>query len=129
MTSPRRATTAEELARTCPGPSVLDHVTSRWGVLILSVLHERELRFAELRDRMPGISEKILAETLRLLVGDRLVERIPRPSSAPHVSYVLTDRGVEVNQPLQELLARIARHTAAEKPVCSPDGRPRVAQP
>ena len=110
MTSTRRATTAEELAKTCPGRSVLNHVTSRWGVLILSALHERELRFAELRDRLPGISEKVLAHTLRLLVDDGLVQRFPRPSAAPHVSYALTDRGTDVNQPLQELLGRIARY-------------------
>jgi DNA-binding HxlR family transcriptional regulator len=122
MTSARRATTADELARTCPGRSVLNHVTSRWGVLVLSALHERELRFAELRDRMPRISEKVLAQTLRLLVEDGLVERIPRPSSAPHVSYALTDRGTDVNQPLQELLERIARHTAADR-------HPRVGKP
>jgi DNA-binding HxlR family transcriptional regulator len=90
-------------------------------VLILSILHERELRFVELRDRMPGISEKVLAQTLRLLAEDGLVERIPRPTAAPHVSYALTDRGFDVNQPLQELLARIARHTAAGDRVVAPE--------
>jgi DNA-binding HxlR family transcriptional regulator len=81
----------------CPSRTVLEHVTSKWGALILLVLAEgRPVRWSELRRRAEGISEKMLAQTLRTLAQDGLVHRESRPVVPPYVEYSLTDRGSEL---------------------------------
>lgn len=80
----------------CPSRTVLDHITSKWGVLILAALSEGEQRWSELRRRAEGISEKMLAQTLKTLERDGLVLRKARPVIPPHVDYSLTDRGYEL---------------------------------
>lgn len=80
----------------CPSRTVLDHVTSKWGVLILLALSEREHRWSELRRRADGISEKMLAQTLKTLEQDGLVHRQSQPVIPPRVDYSLTDSGQEV---------------------------------
>jgi DNA-binding HxlR family transcriptional regulator len=79
----------------CPARQVLEHLTSRWGVLALGALQERTYRFSELRRRIAGVSEKMLAQTLRTLERDGLVERVAHPEVPPRVEYSLTARGLE----------------------------------
>jgi DNA-binding HxlR family transcriptional regulator len=80
----------------CPSRVVLDHVTSKWGVLVLVALSEETLRWGELRRRAQGISEKMLAQTLRTLERDGLVHRDAQPVIPPRVDYSLTARGREL---------------------------------
>jgi DNA-binding HxlR family transcriptional regulator len=81
----------------CPSRTVLEHVTSKWGALILLVLSEGQpVRWSELRRRAEGVSEKMLAQTLRTLADDGLVHREARPVVPPYVEYSLTDRGREL---------------------------------
>lgn len=80
----------------CPSRVVLDHVTSKWGVLVIVVLSEGTLRWGELRRRAQGISEKMLAQTLKILERDGLVHRDAHPVIPPHVEYSLTGRGREL---------------------------------
>ncbi|WP_430635792.1 winged helix-turn-helix transcriptional regulator [Sphingomonas hankookensis] len=65
------------------------------GVLVLLVLRERTHRFSELRRRIDGVSERMLAQTLRLLEGDALVRRVAHGTVPPHVDYSLTPLGAE----------------------------------
>lgn len=88
----------------CPSRTVLDHVTSKWGVLVLVSLSERPHRWSELRRRAEGISEKMLAQTLKILEADGLVHREQQPVMPPRVDYSLTDRGQELAQVLVPLL-------------------------
>ncbi|WP_420492808.1 winged helix-turn-helix transcriptional regulator [Kitasatospora camelliae] len=81
--------------RMCPSRVVLEHVTSKWGVLILIALAEREHRFSELRRRVAGVSEKMLAQTLQTLERDGFVHREAHPVIPPRVDYRLTPLGVE----------------------------------
>jgi len=80
----------------CPSRVVLDHVTSKWGVLVLVALSAETLRWGELRRRAQGISEKMLAQTLRTLERDGLVHRDAQPVIPPRVDYSLTARGREL---------------------------------
>ncbi len=91
----------------CPARDVVDHVTSRWGVWVLISLRNTDLRFYELRESIKGISEKMLAQTLRALVEDDLVWRKVEPTTPPQVTYGLTEFGQEVGEPLTELFDRI----------------------
>jgi DNA-binding HxlR family transcriptional regulator len=93
----------------CAARDVVDHVTSRWGVWVLISLRRHELRFFELRESIRGISEKMLAQTLRALVQDDLVWRKVEPTTPPQVTYGLTEFGREVGEPLTELFDRITR--------------------
>lgn len=79
----------------CPSRLVLEHVTSRWGVLILAALLERSYRFSELRRTVGGVSEKMLAQTLQTLERDGFVHRDAKPVIPPRVDYSLTPLGAE----------------------------------
>lgn len=93
----------------CPARDVVDHVTSRWGIWVLISLGGGALRFFELRESIEGISEKMLAQTLRTLVQDGLVWREVKPTTPPQVTYGLTEFGRELAEPLEELFGRITR--------------------
>ncbi|QFG23350.1 helix-turn-helix domain-containing protein [Actinomadura sp. WMMB 499] len=99
--------------RDCPARVVLDHVTGRWGVLVLTALDGGDLRFFELRNRIEGISEKMLSQTLRTLVRDGLVERTVEPTVPPKVTYGLTELGRGIGVPLRGLTGWIREHAAA----------------
>lgn len=93
----------------CPSRVVLDHVTSKWGVLVLLALAEGDpLRWSELRRRAEGVSEKMLAQTLRTLHSDGLVDRDARPVVPPHVEYSLTPLGRDLADRLIPLMDWIA---------------------
>lgn len=91
----------------CPAREIFDHVTSRWGTLILCALNTGPHRFYELRDRVGGISEKMLSQNLRILARDGLVERTVEPATPPRVSYTLTPLGAELGTRLQGLIGWI----------------------
>ncbi|MCU1690768.1 MAG: transcriptional regulator [Pseudonocardiales bacterium] len=97
----------------CPTRVVLDHVTSKWGVLVLMTLSDGTLRWGELRRAIGGISEKMLASTLRTLEADGIVHRDAHPTIPPRVDYSLTDLGVGLAQRLLPLVEWIAEHAEA----------------
>lgn len=83
-------------AAQCPSRPVLQHLTSRWGVIVLAALLGRpSRRFSELRRMIGGISEKMLAQTLQNLERDGFVNRTMHPVLPPHVDYSLTKLGRE----------------------------------
>ncbi|AOS65172.1 winged helix-turn-helix transcriptional regulator [Actinoalloteichus hymeniacidonis] len=91
----------------CPARNVVDHVTSRWGIWVLIALRNTDLRFHELRNSIHGISEKMLAQTLRTLIQDELIWREVEPTTPPQVTYGLTEFGKELGVPLTSLFDRI----------------------
>jgi DNA-binding HxlR family transcriptional regulator len=82
---------------------VLDHIGSRWGVLVLTALRDGPLRFYLLRTKIEGISEKMLSQTLRTLSRDGLVYREVEPSIPPKVSYGLTPLGSGLADHMRQL--------------------------
>jgi DNA-binding HxlR family transcriptional regulator len=87
----------------CPSRDVLKHVTSRWGVLLLVALMQGTRRFSDLRRIVGGVSEKMLAQTLRWLEADGFVVRRSLGTVPPHVEYSLTPLGREVGARVQSL--------------------------
>lgn len=85
----------ELLNQNCPSREFLRHLTSRWGVLVLIALLEGEHRFSDLRRKIGGVSEKMLAQTLQTLEADGFVNRVSHPVVPPHVDYSLTPIGRE----------------------------------
>jgi DNA-binding HxlR family transcriptional regulator len=82
-------------AANCPSRVILEHVTSRWGVLVLAVLLDGTHRFSELRRMVGGVSEKMLAQTLQTLERDGFVHREVHAVIPPRVDYSLTPLGRE----------------------------------
>ncbi|MGW5031722.1 winged helix-turn-helix transcriptional regulator [Streptomyces nigra] len=87
----------------CPYRLVLEHVTSRWGVLVLMELLDRPYRFSELRRTIGRVSEKMLTQTLQTLERDGLVHRDAKPVIPPRVDYSLTDLGREAAEQVRAL--------------------------
>ncbi|MFD9266331.1 winged helix-turn-helix transcriptional regulator [Streptomyces goshikiensis] len=96
----------------CPSRGVLEHVTSRWGVLVLAALVERSYRFSELRREVGGVSEKMLAQTLQTLERDGFVLRDAKPVIPPRVDYSLTELGREAADQVWALARWTERRTA-----------------
>jgi DNA-binding HxlR family transcriptional regulator len=100
-------------AANCPSRTVLDHVTSKWGVLVLVSLSQGSQRWSELRRRAEGISEKMLAQTLKILEKDGFVRRDAQPIIPPRVDYSLTERGQDLAALLVPLVAWTVEHADA----------------
>ncbi|PVG83640.1 transcriptional regulator [Nocardioides gansuensis] len=97
-----------EFAPGCATRVLLDHVTSKWGVLVLVALADGTQRWGELRRRATGISEKMLAQTLKTLQADGLVHREAQPTIPPRVDYSLTEDGREFVELLLPLVTWVA---------------------
>lgn len=114
------------LPKECPSRIVLDHITSKWGLLVLVALEGGTLRWSELRRIVEGVSEKMLAQTLQTLERDGFVLREAQPSIPPRVDYSLTERGHEVVRlmlPLMEWIGANAGEILGLPP--SPGADPR----
>ncbi len=127
---------ADVLAEDCPSRVVLQHMTSRWGILVLIALESGTHRFSELRRKIGGVSERMLAQTLQSLEGDGLVNRVAYDVVPPHVEYSLTPLGVEAAEKVRHLtdwieqnLPRIMKvqQTRQRKPARSKTARPALS--
>ena len=73
---------------------LLGHIADKWTMIVLEELAEHAtLRFTELRKRIPGISQKMLTQTLRQMEHIGLVTRTVHPVIPPHVDYQRTELG------------------------------------
>jgi DNA-binding HxlR family transcriptional regulator len=117
----------------CPSRAVLRHATSRWGVLVLVALQDGTRRFSDLRRRIGGISERMLAQTLQALEGDGFVDRVSHPVVPPHVEYTLTPLGVELAGKVAALAdwieVNLPRILGARAGAVSPQAAPAPARP
>jgi DNA-binding HxlR family transcriptional regulator len=104
-----------QLDTACPDTRLLvEHVTSKWGVLVLLTLDDRTLRWSELKREIDGVSEKMLIQTLQTLEADGLVRREALPVVPPHVEYSLTDDGRAAAGLLAPLVHWAQHHVQAE---------------
>ena len=72
----------------CPVATTVSLIGSKWKLLILRDLLTGTKRFGQLKKSLPDISQKVLTESLKSMVDDGIVERVP-----PRVEYSLTDLG------------------------------------
>ncbi|HLS75513.1 MAG TPA: helix-turn-helix domain-containing protein [Nocardia sp.] len=95
----------------CPSRQLLDRLSSKWVALILAALgsdgpHEpgepagepRAMRYSELANRLAGVSQKMLTQTLRALERDGMLTRTVTPTVPVTVTYELTDLGLSLHQ-------------------------------
>ncbi len=89
------------LEQGCATRQALERLASKWRVLIVYALLAGPQRHAELRRRLPGITQKVLTQTLRAMEDDGLVERHVIKATAPQaVEYELTGLGKTMEAPL-----------------------------
>jgi DNA-binding HxlR family transcriptional regulator len=99
------------LEETCTTRQALERLAAKWRVLVVYALLAGPQRHAELRRRLPGITQKMLTETLRGMQDDGLVERRILKQTAPqHVEYALSELGKTLQQPLAAICAWAAEH-------------------
>lgn len=87
----------------CPSRQVLQHLTSRWGALVLVALSGGTMRFSALRRALGDVSERMLAQTLQTLESDGMVLRVAHDVVPPHVDYSLTPIGMEASEHVRSL--------------------------
>lgn len=98
----------------CPIKATANTLAGKWKVMMVWHLSFGTLRFAELRDLLPGISEKVLAEQLRELEADGIVRRTVTPVSPPKVEYSLTPAGEELIPIMQSMCDWGSAHLGVE---------------
>jgi DNA-binding HxlR family transcriptional regulator len=100
---------AEELVR-----ELMVRFGDKWSLRAMDELYERgAMRFSRLRERLEGISQKMLTQTLRQLERDGVVVRQVYAEVPPRVDYALTPLGVELTEALCGVWEWAIRHGAA----------------
>lgn len=108
--------TGDLFSPACPTRQLLDRIGDKWTSMLVKVLaevHPGELGFAELRRRTPGVSHKMLSQTLQSLRRDGLITRRVDPTVPPRVYYALTDLGMSLDAPLAAVRAWAETNMAA----------------
>ena len=108
---------------------LIGRVADKWTMLLLEVLGEHgRLRFTQVNARVPGISQKMLTQTLRQMERDGLVTRTVHPVVPPRVEYALTPLGLSLGEAFCGVWIWAARHLdAVEHARRAFDGRDRQA--
>lgn len=85
--------------------AAIELIGARWTGAILRVLFGDRHRYAQIKAAVPGLSDTMLAERLRSLEADGLVERRVIPSSPVQVEYHLTEKGRDLEPVLEAVVA------------------------
>jgi DNA-binding HxlR family transcriptional regulator len=101
------------LEESCATRQAIERLASKWRVLLIYALLAGPQRHAELRHRVPGITQKVLTETLREMEHDGLVQRRVLKETPPqHVEYALTALGKTLQEPLAAICAWATENSA-----------------
>jgi DNA-binding HxlR family transcriptional regulator len=74
-------------------------VADKWSMIVLETLDEQgELRFTQISKAIPGISQKMLTQTLRRMERDGFVTRTVHAVVPPRVDYRLTPLGQSLGE-------------------------------
>ena len=110
MRSTHASPTQPQPLLNCPVTVTIAVIGGKWKPLILfHLLNDGVLRFAELRRKISGISERMLTQQLRELEADGIVHREVYPEVPPKVEYSITEYG-ETLRPVSEAMCRWGRN-------------------
>ena len=91
----------------CPVRNILARLCDKWTLLVIYILYrswKESMRFMELKQQMPDISQRMLTMTLRTLEEDGYVTRTIFQEIPPRVEYALTERAKSLKPILDSLL-------------------------
>lgn len=91
-------------ASDCPTRQLLDRIADKWTVLLLIMLDRGPMRFNALKRSVPGVSQKMLSQTLRQLERDGLVSRTVEAAVPVSVTYALTPLAGALVEALQPMI-------------------------
>ncbi|MEV4083315.1 helix-turn-helix domain-containing protein [Nonomuraea fuscirosea] len=94
----------------CPTRVVLDRIGDKWSALVLLCLAGGPMRFTRLRERIGGVTPKVLTQTVRAMEQDGLVTREVFAEVPPRVEYALTDLGHSLHDPMAAVAAWAEQH-------------------
>jgi DNA-binding HxlR family transcriptional regulator len=97
------------LSTECPSREILEHLANKWSILVLRCLSDGVHRFSELKQRIEGVSEKMLAQTLKMLEQDGFILRTVYPVVPPKVEYQLTITGSQAAEKIMNLVGWLER--------------------
>ena len=89
---------------------VLAMTSDRWSMRVVQALSRGPVRFTRLQSDVPGVSHRMLTQTVRRLQRDGLVSRASYPESPPRVEYALTPLGTSFSRPLQAMVQWTLEH-------------------
>ena len=91
-------------AADCPTRQLLDRIADKWSTLVLIVLGQGPIRFNALKQRVDGVSQKMLSQTLKSLERDGLVSRSVVASVPVSVTYAVTPLGMTLMAAMQSMI-------------------------
>lgn len=91
---------------------VLDRIGDKWTGLIISTLNAGPLRYSDLQASVPGISQRMLTQTLKHLERDGLITRTAYPEVPPRVEYELTRLGRSLMNAVMAMVGWAVTHHA-----------------
>lgn len=103
----KRSTIQDTMFPGCPVRNILARLCDKWGLLVIYILDrsgKENMRFTELKQQMPDISQRMLSMTLRTLEEDGYVTRTIFSEIPPRVEYALTERAKSLKPILDSLL-------------------------
>jgi DNA-binding HxlR family transcriptional regulator len=89
---------------------ILDRICNKWTLLVVATLDQGTLRFTDLHQQIPGISQRMLTLTVRQLERDGLVSRTVHAEVPPRVEYALTAVGKSLIPPALALAGWAIEH-------------------
>lgn len=89
---------------------ILDLVGDKWSILIIGTLADGSIRYSDLAEAIPGISQRMLTLTLKQLHRTGLVDRTAYPEVPPRVEYSLTELGSSLLSTMLALAAWSGDH-------------------
>ena len=102
----------------CPIRQVIDLVGGKWTLPVLYVLKHGTKRYSELQREIPGISKKMLTQTLRTLESDQILKRKVYAVVPPKTEYNLTVFGKKLIEPLEALSDWAWEHQTELRQIC-----------
>ena len=106
------------LNKNCPVRQVINIVGDKWTLPVLYVLNQGTKRYSEIQREIPGISKKMLTQTLRKLESDSIVDRTVYPVVPPKTEYSLTAFGNKLIEPLCVLADWAQAHQLELQAIC-----------
>ncbi len=97
-------TRGDVFAAGCPTRRLLDRIADKWSALVLIVLGEGPIRFNALKQRVDGVSQKMLSQTLKSLERDGLVSRSVQGAAPVSVTYAVTPLGMTLMAAMQSMI-------------------------
>jgi DNA-binding HxlR family transcriptional regulator len=125
--TPEEGGHCDEMLADCRLRAATDLFAHTWDPVVLAGLRPGPRRRRDLLAAIGGVSDKVLTETLRRLVGNGLVARRSRPAAPPHVEYTLTPLGATlVDGPMRALAAWTLAH--GDELLAAQEGEAHTAQ-